>query len=85
MADRLADSPAHQKLGRAMDLAQTAVVIGCSPWTVRQKLVKRGLPFFRSEFDLDGPGLILPEKLDAALGNHLCPLIRNPFPHGRVT
>jgi hypothetical protein len=48
LADRLADSPAHEKLGRAMDLTQTAELIGCSPWTVRQKLLRLGLPFLRS-------------------------------------
>jgi hypothetical protein len=41
--DRL---PAH--LGRPLDIKQVAAMIGCSPWTVRQKLLPRGLPFFRS-------------------------------------
>jgi hypothetical protein len=48
LADRLADSPAQRSLGRAMDLTQTAALIGCSPWTVRQKLLRLGLPFLRS-------------------------------------
>jgi hypothetical protein len=29
-------------------IAQVAELIGCSPWTVRQKLIPRGLPHFRS-------------------------------------
>ena len=30
-----------------MDIRQAAAVIGCSPWTVRQTLIPRGLPHFR--------------------------------------
>ena len=35
-------------LGRPLDIKQVAAFIGCSPWTVRQKLLPKGLPFFRS-------------------------------------
>ena len=35
-------------LGPPLDIKQVAAVIGCSPWTVRQKLLPQGLPFFRS-------------------------------------
>jgi len=35
-------------LGQAMGIKKVAALIGCSPWTVRQKLLPRGLPFFRS-------------------------------------
>jgi hypothetical protein len=31
-----------------LDIRQAARLIGCSPWTVRQKLLPKGLPFFRS-------------------------------------
>ncbi|HZR18561.1 MAG TPA: hypothetical protein VFE51_14815 [Verrucomicrobiae bacterium] len=48
LADKLADPPAAAKLGRPMYLTETAAMLGCSPWTVRQKLMPRGLPFFRS-------------------------------------
>ena len=34
-------------LGRPIDITQVADLIGCSPWTVRQTLIPRGLPFFR--------------------------------------
>jgi hypothetical protein len=34
-------------LGPPLDIHQTARLIGCSPWTVRQTLIPRGLPFFR--------------------------------------
>lgn len=41
--------PAHaRELGRALDIKKVAKLIGCSPWTVRQKLLRRGLPHFRS-------------------------------------
>jgi len=35
-------------LGPALDVRAVARLIGCSPWTVRQTLIPRGLPFFRS-------------------------------------
>jgi hypothetical protein len=35
-------------LGPPLDIRRTAAVIGCSPWTVRQKLIPMGLPCFRS-------------------------------------
>ncbi len=38
------DSPA---LGTPLDIRQVAQLIGCSPWTVRQTLMPRGLPCFR--------------------------------------
>jgi hypothetical protein len=34
-------------LGPPLTLAQAARLIGCSPWTVRQTLIPRGLPYFR--------------------------------------
>jgi len=41
---RPSGSPA---LGPPLDIHQAARLIGCSPWTVRQTLIPRGLPFFR--------------------------------------
>jgi len=35
------------RLGIPLDLRGVAELIGCSPWTVRQTLIPRGLPFFR--------------------------------------
>ena len=35
------------ELGPPMDIAAVARLIGCSPWTVRQTLIPRGLPHFR--------------------------------------
>lgn len=35
------------ELGPPLDINQVAQLIGCSPWTVRQTLMRRGLPFFR--------------------------------------
>lgn len=35
-------------LGPPLDIRKAAAVIGCSPWTVRQKLIPMGLPCFRS-------------------------------------
>jgi len=34
-------------LGEPLGIAETAELIGCSPWTVRQTLIPRGLPHFR--------------------------------------
>jgi hypothetical protein len=36
------------KLGTPLGIGEVAALIGCSPWTVRQTLIPRGLPFFRS-------------------------------------
>ena len=34
-------------LGPPLSIAEAARLIGCSPWTVRQTLIPRGLPHFR--------------------------------------
>ena len=34
-------------LGAPLTVAQVAALIGCSPWTVRQKYLPLGLPHFR--------------------------------------
>jgi excisionase family DNA binding protein len=36
------------ELGPPLSIREVAELIGCSPWTVRQTLIPRGLPFFRS-------------------------------------
>ena len=36
------------QLGDAMTINQVAQLVGCSSWTVRNKLVPAGLPHFRS-------------------------------------
>jgi len=35
-------------LGTPLTIRETAQMIGCSPWTVRQSLIPKGLPVFRS-------------------------------------
>jgi hypothetical protein len=35
-------------LGLPLNIREVAELIGCSPWTVRQTLIPRGLPYFRS-------------------------------------
>jgi len=35
-------------LGVPLGIEEVAELIGCSPWTVRQKLISLGLPHFRS-------------------------------------
>jgi len=35
-------------LGPPIDLRQVAKLVGCSPWTVRQRLIPIGMPYFRS-------------------------------------
>ena len=37
-----------QVLGQPIDIRQVAELIGCSSWSVRQKLLPQGLPHFRS-------------------------------------
>jgi len=39
--------PLGGALGRPLDITQVAELLGCSPWTVRQTLIPRGLPHFR--------------------------------------
>lgn len=39
---------ASQRLGTPLNIRQAAALIGCSPWTVRQTLIPKGLPYFRS-------------------------------------
>jgi hypothetical protein len=37
-----------EALGEPLDIKTVARLIGCSAWTVRQKLIPKGLPCFRS-------------------------------------
>jgi len=39
--------PPASELGQPLCIKQAAELIGCSPWTVRQTLIPRGLPHFR--------------------------------------
>jgi hypothetical protein len=39
-----ADSP----LGQPLDIRQVARILGCSPWSIRNTWIPRGLPHFRS-------------------------------------
>jgi len=47
------DSPVRElaassnKLGPPLSIGTVAAMLGCSPWTVRQALIPRGLPHFR--------------------------------------
>ena len=36
------------ELGAPIGIAEVARLVGCSVWTVRQRLLPRGLPYFRS-------------------------------------
>jgi hypothetical protein len=36
-----------QALGEPLSIRKVARLIGCSPWSVRQTLISRGLPHFR--------------------------------------
>ncbi len=40
-------APFGSALGTPLTIAEVARLIGCSPWTVRQTLIPRGLPHFR--------------------------------------
>jgi hypothetical protein len=48
LADGLAARSCDGRLGPPLDINEVAALIGCSPWTVRQKLLPKGLPYFRS-------------------------------------
>jgi hypothetical protein len=37
-----------EELGEPMSIKHVARMIGCSPWTVRQTLIPKGLPHLRS-------------------------------------
>ena len=39
---------AETSLGPPLDIRAAAELIGCSPWTVRQRLIPKGMPFFRA-------------------------------------
>jgi hypothetical protein len=39
---------ADETLGRAMDIEETANLLGCSVWTVRQRYLPQGLPHLRA-------------------------------------
>jgi hypothetical protein len=39
--------PAGAALGTPLSIREVADLIGCSPWSVRQTLIPRGLPHFR--------------------------------------
>jgi hypothetical protein len=43
----LSQGPSACELGPPLNIGQVARLIGCSPWTVRQTLIPRGLPHFR--------------------------------------
>jgi hypothetical protein len=40
--------PRASALGQPLGVKQAAAVIGCSPWTLKYRLLERGLPFFRA-------------------------------------
>jgi len=45
-ADR-AQRPSRRSLGEPLSIDQVSALLGCSPWTVRQTLLPRGIPHFR--------------------------------------
>jgi hypothetical protein len=44
---RSGQQPNDDPLGEPMTIQEVAVVLGCSVWTIRQKYLRSGLPFFR--------------------------------------
>jgi len=42
-----ASRPSRGDLGQPLSIDQVAELLGCSPWTVRQTLLPRGIPHFR--------------------------------------
>lgn len=47
-APERAGSAVPKALGPPLSIREAASMIGCSPWTVRQSLIPKGLPVFRS-------------------------------------
>jgi len=41
-------SGSADRLGPPLDIGQVARLIGCSPWSIRNTWIPKGLPFFRS-------------------------------------
>jgi hypothetical protein len=41
-------SGADARLGQPLDIRQVARLIGCSPWSIRNTWIPKGLPHFRS-------------------------------------
>jgi len=41
-------SGADSRLGVPLDIRQVARLVGCSPWSIRNKWIPKGLPHFRS-------------------------------------
>jgi len=48
LAGRAPEIGPFPPLGIPLNIREVARMIGCSPWTVRQTLIPRGLPVFRS-------------------------------------
>jgi hypothetical protein len=40
--------PAAARLGQPLDIGEVARLLGCSPWSIRNTWIPRGLPHFRS-------------------------------------
>jgi hypothetical protein len=45
---RDADEAKQRLLGEPLTICEVAEVIGCSVWTVRQRCIPQGLPYFRA-------------------------------------
>lgn len=42
------DRPGDDPLGEPLTVCETAQLLGCSAWTVRNRHLRRGLPYFRA-------------------------------------
>jgi hypothetical protein len=47
-AARTGGTKTADELGEPLGIRDVCALIGCSPWTVRQTLIPKGLPCFRS-------------------------------------
>lgn len=47
-SDEAKSGAAQNDLGDAIDIAAVAEMLGCSPWTVRQRYMRQGLPHMRA-------------------------------------
>jgi len=48
ITSQLRVSARQEPLGEPLTIAEAAEILGCSPWTIRQKYLPQGLPHLRA-------------------------------------
>ena len=47
-SDEALNSECSDALGEPLSIAEVARLVGCSVWTIRQRYLRQGIPYFRS-------------------------------------